>query len=60
MVSLGRETNEVVCIVNCCISLPGLSPMHLATLAQSTDCIRYLKALGADVNVEVWKHQTGW
>ena len=27
--------------------------MHLATLAKSTDCIRYLKALGADINVEV-------
>ena len=29
--------------------------MHLATLAQSRDCIWYLKELGADVNIRVNK-----
>ena len=27
--------------------------MHLATLSQSSNCVRYLKELGADVDVEV-------
>jgi ankyrin repeat protein len=29
----------------------GMTPMHLATLAQSRDCLWYLKELGADVDI---------